>query len=111
MRVRFDELDNITVDVSRTNFLRDNYTTILLQTNGTNIELEISDSAYRQLGEALFPNGLMPDTFRKKVELLKFMMDEVGGVYDIENKSFYISKVFYEVGDDKVYFDCKEEQE
>ena len=109
--------NNITIDVDNKNYLQDNYRTVLFQARGisrdivSNIETNISDENYKYLGEKLYPDGLLPDTFEKRLALLNYLIQDIGPVYDFEDKGWYISKVRYDKDEDKLYFDCEEEKE
>ena len=109
--------NNITIDVDNKNYLQDNYRTILFQVRGTNqevvsnLEITISDSNYKYLGEKLYPHGLMPESFEEKLAMLNYLIEDIGPVYDYENPEFFISEVKYQKEEDKLYFDCKEEKE
>ena len=109
--------NNITIEVDNKNYLHDNYRTILFQARGihqevvSNLEITISDSNYMYLGEKLYPDGLLPDTFEKRLALLNYLIQDIGPVYDFEDKDWYISKVRYDKDEDKLYFDCEEEKE
>jgi uncharacterized protein YllA (UPF0747 family) len=108
--------NNITIDVKNQNYLQDNYRTILFQDRGlnreivSNLEIDISDANYKSLGEKLYPHGLMPESFEEKLALLNYLIEDIGPVYDYENKGWYISKVRYDKDEDKLYFDCEEER-
>jgi hypothetical protein len=109
--------NNISIDIDNKNYLQDNYRTILFQDRGlnrevvSNLEINISDPNYKELGEILYPDGLMPNTFEKKLALLNYLIQDIGPVYDYENPEFYISEVKYREDEDRLYFDCKEEKE
>jgi len=109
--------NNITIEVDNKNYLQDNYRTILFQARGihqevvSNLEITISDSNYMYLGVKLYPHGLMPESFDEKLALLNYLIEELGPIYDFEDKGWYISKVRYDKDEDKLYFDCEEEKE
>lgn len=108
--------NNITIDVDNKNYLQDNYRTILFQARGinrevvSNLEVNISDSNYKELGEKLYPEGLMPESFEEKLAMLNYLIQDIGPVYDYENLEFSISNIKYNKDEDKLYFDCEEEK-
>ena len=107
--------NNISIEVKDMGYKEGNYRTILFQARGihqevvSNLEITISDSNYKYLGEKLYPGGLMPDTFEKKLALLNYLIQDIGPVYDKEDEDFYISDVKYDSDEDKLYFYCEEE--
>jgi hypothetical protein len=60
-----------------------------------------------EFGGKFYPCGMMHATHKEKLDLLKYLIKELGPLYDKDQKSYYISDVTYEEG--KLYFDCKEE--
>ena len=78
--------NNITIDVSNKGYLEGNYRTILFQARGThqevvsNLEITISDSNYKYLGEKLYPHGLMPESFEEKLAMLNYLIQDIGPV-------------------------------
>jgi hypothetical protein len=108
--------NNITIEVDNKNYLQDNYRTILFQARGihqevvSSLEITISDENYKYLGERLYPHGLMPESFDEKLALLNYLIEELGPIYDFEDKGWYISKVRHDKDEDKLYFDCEEEK-
>jgi len=107
--------NNITIEVDNKNYLQDNYRTVLFQARGisrdivSNLEINISDENYKYLGEKLYPDGLLPDTFEKRLALLNYLIQDIGPIYDIEDKDWYISNVKYE--EDKLYAYFEEDEE
>lgn len=47
-------------------------------------------------------------SFAEKIELLKTLFEEVGGVYDFDNAEFKISEIYYDREEDKVFMKVEE---
>jgi hypothetical protein len=108
---KFRLIDPITIEAKDQGYLHDNYMTVLFQNKGLNLEIDISDPNLKELGERVFPNGLMPNTHAKKVALLNYLIQELGPVYDKNDQDWHISHVTYdEDGEDKLYYYTEEEK-
>jgi hypothetical protein len=111
MEGSFRIIDPVTIEVSDKNYKIDNFRTVLFQNKGMNLEIDLSDSNYKEMGEKLFPHGLMPASLEEKLALLNYLIKDIGPVYDNENPEWFISTVKYNEKEDRLYFDCEEEKE
>jgi hypothetical protein len=74
----------------------------------SSIVLELSSANYEDLGNKLFPKGLMPDTFTDKLDMLQNLIEDIGPVFDNNDKDWCIDKVTYNEEEDKVYFSTED---
>jgi hypothetical protein len=73
------------------------------------LELNLSKDNMNELGQKMFPDGLIPDDFHKKIAMLNQLIEELEDIQDVQQPEYELSKVWYEGGDvDRIYFDCKE---
>lgn len=73
------------------------------------LELNLSKDNMNELGQKMFPQGLIPDDFSMKIVMLNQLIEELEYIEDRENKGFYLKKVSYDEETDNIYFDCEEE--
>jgi hypothetical protein len=82
------------------------YTAIEFKLNGQAIcELMLSPANFEDLGNKLFPKGLMPDTFADKLDMLNELIEDLGPIFDNNDKDYSINKVTYDEDSDNLYFD------
>ena len=73
------------------------------------LELNLSKDNMNELGQKMFPQGLIPDDFSMKIVMLNQLIEELEYIEDRENKGFYLKKISYDEETDNIYFDCEEE--
>lgn len=96
------------IEVTNANLPSDNFKTIEIKEGDSYIALEISDDNYNELGQKMFPDGLMPDDFHKKIHMMNQLIEELEDIRDKENPDWELSKVYYNEEADTVFFDTKE---
>jgi hypothetical protein len=83
--------------------------TITFKDGTSTLVLELSSANYTDLGNKLFPKGLMPDTFTDKLDMLNALIEELGPIIDSNDTDWHISKVTYNHDMDTVYYESEEE--
>jgi hypothetical protein len=96
----------VTIDIKDAGFMVNNIKTITFREGDSYIHLDLSDENYNELGQKMFPQGLIPDGFHEKIDLLNQLIEELEYIEDRENKGFYLKKVSYDEETDNIYFDC-----
>jgi hypothetical protein len=110
MLTKIDLMNNRTsIEVTDAKMIIDNFHTIEFKDGESYIALEISEDNYNELGQKMFPQGLIPDDFSMKIIMLNQLIEELEYIEDRENKGFYLKKVSYDEETDNIYFDCEEE--
>lgn len=114
MVTKIDLMNNKTsIDVTDAQLLVDNFKTITFR-EGTfehghsYTYLEISDDNFNELGQKMFPDGLIPDDFHKKIAMMNQLIEELEDIQDKEQPDWELSKVYYNEETDTVFFDTKE---
>jgi hypothetical protein len=106
MMNKIEIMDNrTTIEVDKT---LPSYTLINFNLGTSLIELMLSPSNFEDLGNKLFPKGLMPDTFADKVDMLNELLEELSPVIDINDTDWCISKVTYNHDADTIYYESEE---
>jgi hypothetical protein len=82
--------------------------TITFKEGTSYFELMISDCNYDDLGSKMFPDGIMPEDFNKKVDMLNQLLEEIGPIIDAMDTDRGINKVTYDVEVDTVYYESEE---
>lgn len=99
----------VTVEITDAGCIVDNFKTITFREGDNYHYIEISDDNYNELGQKMFPDGLIPDDFHKKIAMMNQLIEELEDIQDVQQPDYELSKVWYEGGDvDRIYFDCKE---
>jgi hypothetical protein len=76
---------------------------------GTSLtELMLSPANFEDLGNKMFPDGIMPEDFNKKVDMLNLLLEELSPVRDKENPDWRISKAEYNTTVDEIYYESEE---
>jgi hypothetical protein len=104
--IKLEIMDNRTIIEVETDYAP--YKIIKFNVDGQAIELELSNANYEDLGNAMFPDGIMPEDFNKKVEMLNSLIEELSPVLDKEQSDWCLSKVTYDRDKDFVYFEAME---
>jgi hypothetical protein len=75
------------------------------------LELNLSKDNMNELGQKMFPQGLIPDDFHKKIALMNQLIEELEDIRDKDNPDWELKSVYYVGGDvDSTFFDTKEVQ-
>ena len=73
------------------------------------LELNLSKDNMNELGQKMFPQGLIPDDFPMKIVMLNQLIEELEDIRDKENPDWELKSVYYVGGDvDSTFFDTKE---
>jgi hypothetical protein len=100
---------SVQIEVQQHEYIINNFHTIQFKAGNSILEINLSQDNFNELGQKMFPQGLMPDSFSAKVDMLNQLLEEIDHIEDIENKGYYITKFWYDSKKDMVYFDCEEE--
>jgi hypothetical protein len=97
----------VQIEVQEHEYIINNFNTIQFKAGNSATEINLSKGDYNELGQKMFPDGLIPDDFHKKIAMLNQLIEELE-IRDKENPDWKLSNIKYIGGeDDIVTFDCK----
>jgi hypothetical protein len=100
--------NKVTVEITDAGMIVDNFKTITFREGDNYNYIEISDENYNELGQKMFPDGLIPDDFHKKIAMLNQLIEELEDIQDVENPDWELRNIWYDQEKDTIFFDCKE---
>jgi hypothetical protein len=98
------------ISVTDAGWTIDNIKTIEFIEGTSSISLELSEPNYLELGQKMFPDGLMPESFEKKLDMLNALIEDLVSIKDSNDHDWELSQARYNGEDDEIYFDVKEVQ-
>lgn len=99
--------DPVDIEVIKSDCIVGRTQTIKLKSEYSSTKLNLSKNTYDYLGQAMFPEGLIPDDIHKRVALFNRLLEEMDCVIDKNDQDWQIDKAEYDEDEDTVFYTNK----